>query len=200
MRLSWPMPRRTSLMSRAHPLAQVGHFVDEADLRREQRVGHVLGELRAFGRHHEERLLGAQERLVELMQHFADFLAPHADHDAIGLDEVFDRRAFLQELGIAGHVAIAAGAFFQPGEDLAARADGHGALGDDDRVRPQMRRDAVDDRPQGRQIGGAVVALRRADGQVHDFGRRDTAAARSVVKRSRSAAWFSRTISSRPGS
>ena len=56
-------------MSAAHPLAQVGHLVDEADLGRQQRVGDVLGHLRAFGRHDQERLLGAQERLVQLVQH-----------------------------------------------------------------------------------------------------------------------------------
>ena len=63
----------------------------------------------------QERLLGAQERLVELAQHLADFVAADADHDAVGLDEVFDRRAFLEELGIAGDVAIAAGALFRGG-------------------------------------------------------------------------------------
>ena len=55
----------------AHPLAEIGHLVDEADLRREQRVGHVLGHLGAFGRHHQKRLLGPQERLVELVEHVA---------------------------------------------------------------------------------------------------------------------------------
>ena len=44
------------------PLAQVGHLVDEADLGRQHRVGDVLGHLRAFGRHDQERLLGPQER------------------------------------------------------------------------------------------------------------------------------------------
>ena len=61
--------------------------------------------------------------------------------------------------------------FLQPGEDLGVGADRHGALGDDDRVRPQVRRDAVDHRPQRRQVGRAVVALRRADGQINDLGR-----------------------------
>ena len=87
----------------------------------------------------------------------------------------------------------------QPREDLGARADRHRALGDDDRVGAQVRGDVVDDRPQGRQIGRAVVALRRADGQIHDLGRL-TAAARSVVKCSRSASTLCSTSSARPGS
>ena len=65
MRLSWPMPRRTSLMSAPHALAEVGHLVDEADLGRQQGVGDVLGHLGTFGRHDQERLFGAQERGVQ---------------------------------------------------------------------------------------------------------------------------------------
>ena len=49
MRWSWPMPRRTSLMSAPQPLAQVGHLVDEADLGGEHGVGHVLGHFGASG-------------------------------------------------------------------------------------------------------------------------------------------------------
>ena len=37
----------------------------------------------------------------------------------------------------------------------------------------EVRRDAIDDGPEGGQVGGAVVALRRADGEVDDLGRRD---------------------------
>ena len=61
----------------------------------------------------EERLFGAQERLVKLAQHVAHFLPADADHHAIGLVEVFDRRAFLEEFRIAGDIAIAAGVLFQ---------------------------------------------------------------------------------------
>ena len=34
----------------------------------------------------------------------------------------------------------------------------------------QVRRDAVDRRPERRQVGRAVVALRRADGDEDDLG------------------------------
>ena len=89
----------------SQPLAEVGHLVDEADLRRQQGVGDVLGHLGAFGRHDQKRLLGAQERGVQLAQHLGHFRASHADDDAVGLHEVVDRGPFLQELGVAGHVA-----------------------------------------------------------------------------------------------
>ena len=69
IRWSWPMPRRTSLMSAPYALAQVGHLVDEADLGRQHGVGDVLGHLGALGRHDQERPLGAQERGVQLAQH-----------------------------------------------------------------------------------------------------------------------------------
>ncbi len=49
-------------------LAEVGHLVDEADLGGEQAVGHILGHLARFGRHDQERPVGAEERLVEGVQ------------------------------------------------------------------------------------------------------------------------------------
>ena len=53
-------------------LAQVGHLVDEADLRRQQGVGHVLGHLGAFGRHDQQRLVGPQVRGIQLGHHLDD--------------------------------------------------------------------------------------------------------------------------------
>ena len=49
-------------------------------------------------------LPGAHERRVELGHHAARVVAVHAEHDAVGLHEVVDRRAFLQELRVAAHV------------------------------------------------------------------------------------------------
>ena len=116
MRLSWPMPRRTSLMSAAMPFAQIGHLVDEADLGGQQRVGHVLGHFGAFGRHDQKRLLDSQETGRTTPQRFHGRGVAHADHDAVGPHEVVDRGPFFEKLGVAHHVEVAAGQFLQPAE------------------------------------------------------------------------------------
>ena len=200
MRLSWPMPRRTSLMSALIRSQRFAISLMKLILVESSALATYLVSSALSGDMTRNGFSVRRNGLYSSCSAVADFLAAHADDDAVGLHEVVDRRAFFEELGVAGHVAIAARAFFEPREDLCARADGHRALGDDDRIRLQVRRDAVDDRPERRHIGGAVVALRRADGEINDFGRGDRGRARSVVNCSRSAAWLSRTISSRPGS
>ena len=135
MRLSWPMPRRTSLMSAPRPLAEVRHLVDEADLRRQQGVGHVLGHLGALGRHGQKRLVGPQVRLIQVRQHVDHLRPPGADHHPVGLHEIVDRHPFLEELGIAGHVDVAAGQLLQPRGHLGVGAHRHGALADHDAAR-----------------------------------------------------------------
>ncbi len=115
MRLSWPMPRRTSLMSASMRSHRLAISLMKLILVDKQGVGHVLGHLRAFGRHHQKRLLGAQERRSTARAAPRHFVPPHAHDHAVGLHEVVDRRPFLEELGVAGHVAIAAGEFLQPG-------------------------------------------------------------------------------------
>ena len=54
--------------------------------------------------HEEDRLLGADERRVELGHHRAGALGGDADDHAVGPHEVVDRRALLQELGVRDHV------------------------------------------------------------------------------------------------
>ena len=86
-------------------LADVGDLVDEGDLGREEGVGGELDHLGAgdVGAHH----LAAQ-RLVERRDGVAGLLVAGigADHDAVGVHEVLDRRALLEELG-AGDVGDA---------------------------------------------------------------------------------------------
>ena len=135
MRLSWPMPRRTSLMSapiRSQRLAislMKLIFVDSRALATYLVISALSGDI------DQERLVGPQERLVQVAQHVDHLGAADADDHAVGLHEVVDRRAFLEELGIAGHVALAAGQLrVSRAIDLGVGADRHGALGDDDRV------------------------------------------------------------------
>ena len=91
-----------------------------------------------------------------------------ADHHAIGLHEVVDRRALLEELGIAHHAEGVRR--LQPDDlaDLLARADRHGALVDDDLVAVHRAGDLTGDVEHVRQVGRSVLTLRRADGDEHD--------------------------------
>ena len=97
---------------RPDTLADVRHLVDETDLGSQHRVRHVFGEFGAFGRHGEKRSAGPQQRRIERAQRFGDRRPTHADDDTVGIHEVVDRRPFLQELGIARDIAIAAGQRF----------------------------------------------------------------------------------------
>ena len=135
----------------------------------------------------------------KLRKHLGDFRPPHADDHAVGLLKIVERRPFLEKLRIAGHIALAAGQFLQPRRNAGGGADGHGAFGDHDGIRPQVRGDGIDHFPEGRQIGRAIVGRRRADGQKTSRAVL-TAAAGSVVKCSRSASTLRATSSARPGS
>ena len=48
-----------------------------------------------------------------------DFRPPHANHHPVGLHEIVDRGPFLEKLGIARHVALAACQLSQPSASLA---------------------------------------------------------------------------------
>ncbi len=109
MRLSWPMPRRTSLMSPPIRSQRLAISLMKLILVDSSALATYLVISGAFGRHRQERLFGPQERSVQLAQHVGDFLPADADDDAVGLHEVLDRGAFLEEFGIAGDVAVAAG-------------------------------------------------------------------------------------------
>ena len=84
-------------------LAHVGDLVDERDLRGQERVGGELDHLGALDVGAHDRRV---ERRVELGDRVARPVAVVADDDAVGLEEVLDRRALLEELG-AGDVAEA---------------------------------------------------------------------------------------------
>ena len=68
------------------------------------RVRRVLRHLGGRDVHEDDRLARAHERRVQLGHHAARVIRLGAEHDAVGLHEVVDRRAFLQELGIADDV------------------------------------------------------------------------------------------------
>ena len=174
MRLSWPMPRRTSLMSapiRSHRLAislMKLILVDSSALATYLVISALSGDMTRNG--FSVRRNGAYSSCSTS----PTSCAAHADHDAVGLHEVVDRRAFLEELGIAGHVAVAAGvllaaarrscAFVPTGTVLLVTTIASGR-----RCGAMLSTT----RPEGRQVGRAVVALRRADREVDDLAPRD---------------------------
>ncbi len=110
-------------------LAEIGNFVDEGDLHREEGIARVLDELgRATrGEHHRRRI--DEQRPIDLIHHFARAVIVGADDNAVGALEVGDGGAFAQELGIGGDgdvglvVRLADNAL-----DVVARSDGHRRL------------------------------------------------------------------------
>ena len=87
-----------------------------------------------------------------------------ADHHAIGLHEVVDRGALLQELGVADHAEGPLGLAVHRHADAFGRADGHRALGDHHRVARDRARNLPGHVEHVPQVGRPVLPLRRADG------------------------------------
>ena len=144
---------------RAGLLANVCDLVDERDLRRQERVGGELDHLRAghVGTH-ERRL----QRLVQRDHGVAGPAAVVSDDDTVGMQEVLDGRALLEELG-AGDVGEALLALLA--EDALqgrAGAAGHGRL--HDQCPSAGCRNGVDDGVYRAQVGVSGVRRRGADG------------------------------------
>ncbi len=201
MRLSWPMPAADVVDVGPHAFANPRHLVDETDLRRKHRVGHVLRHLGALGRHRQQRLVGPQVRLIQIGQHVDHLLSPRADHHPVGLHEVVDRHALLEKLGIAGHVDVAAGQLLQPRGQL-RRWFPPARCSCRRRCSPAARCGAIcsttaqsAERSTEPSAAGGVPT---AEKQQPRLLRPPTA--RSVVNRSRPSATFRATISARPGS
>ena len=129
-------------------------------------------------------------------------VAVGADDDAVGLHEVLDRGAFLEELGIGDDVErMRACGRERSRRHALGGADRHGALVDDDAVavhrladlprRPRI--DAPTDRRSPLAPSGVPTAMK----QISD---RRTASARSVVNDRRRSATLRLISSSSPGS
>ncbi len=101
---------RTFSMSAPTLLGDVGQLVHEADLGGEHGVGGVLGELGGADVHDDEPVVVADEGLVERTHQLGGARIVGADDDPVGLHEVADRRALLQEFGIGDDVELDLGA------------------------------------------------------------------------------------------
>ena len=153
---------------RAHALGEIRQLVHEADLGREHRVRRVLGQLGGAHVHHDHALAVARERIVERLEQLGGARIVGADDDAIGLHEVADRGAFLEEFRVRHHVELdLRAARLESAVDLRAHlvgsADRHRRLRDHDAVLADIAADRLGDAQHVLEIGGAVFVGRRAD-------------------------------------
>ena len=128
-----------------------------------------LRQLGARAIHHHDRRAGARERLVQRHHHLGAARVLGADHDAIGLHEILDRGALLQEFGVADDAERVRRLAPDDRPDLLGGADRDGALVDDDLVAVHRPADVLRDPEHVLQIGRSVLALRRADRDEHDL-------------------------------
>ena len=156
----------------AEPITQVGDFVDEADLGREQRVGRVLGELGFASAHRQHTVAVHVEWAIQLQHDLLGCRRIGADDDAARAHEVVDGRAFLQEFRIADDIEERSvdAACCDRLLDPVAGADRHGRLGRNDGVLIDHGADVARHLQHAADVGRTVVVRRRADGDHHDRG------------------------------
>ena len=99
---------------------------------------------------------------VEVAKDLARGLGPGADDDAVGTEELLDRRPFLEKLRVRDDLELDLALRVEPRLDRVARADGHRALDDGQRGLLCGRRDAIGDREDGADVGRSVGPRRRA--------------------------------------
>ncbi len=175
----------------ADAFRQIRQLVHEADLGREHRIGRVLRQLGRAHVHDQHAIVISIERLVEVAQQFRRARIVRADDDTIGLHEILDRSAFLQEFGVGNdielrrHTASIEHAL-NLGSDLVRRPDGHGGLVDDDSIVREMLADGARDLDDVAQVGRAVLLRRRPHGdELHEPVRHAGGCIRRVVQTAR---------------
>ena len=93
-----------------------------------------------------------------------------ADDDPVGPHEVRDGGALREELRVRDVADVREAARVEARAHVLAGADGNRALHHDDRAARHVRRQLVDDREHGGEVGVARVRRRRADGDVEELG------------------------------
>ena len=153
----------------ANELAHVRHLVHERDARRQHRVGGVLGQLGAGAVHHHDRRAGARERRVQLEHQ----LLARASSSA----PITTRSGFMKSSTAApcfrnsGLLTTLNGCVVSrriTSRTALGGAHRHGALVDDDLVAVHRAGDVARHAEHVLQVGGAVFALWRADGDEDD--------------------------------
>jgi hypothetical protein len=183
-------------------LAQLGHGVDEGDLRGEERVRRGLHQLRGRQVGDEEGHAGLDERGVDLAQHRLVAGVVDADDEPVRAQRVVDREALAEELGVPREVDVGAcrGQCRDPLAQGAGSSHRHGRLAHDEAGPVQQRREGVD---------GGSTWLRSAACEPDSWGvptqtkctsPKAAASAYDVVNRSRPEAVARSSTSGRPGS
>ena len=166
IRRSWPMPSATLTTS-----APVASHTLAISLMNEIRVisAAFAASLIISAEATSDRTTGAVDAPVERLDRVAVGLVEGPDDDPVGLHEVPDRCALGGELRVGDVADVTEPALVEAVPDLLTGPDGHGRLHrDDDAV--VDRRQLVDHRPDGGEIGVARVRRRRADRDVHELG------------------------------
>ena len=125
-------------------LADLGHRVDERDLRGQEGVGRDLHQLGGGEVGDDERRTGVEDRLrTPRASSPRPAVVSHAEHDPVRAQRVVDGEALAQELRVPGQLdrRAAADGLRQPA--TGRRAGGHGGLADDERARSQHRTAAI---------------------------------------------------------
>ncbi len=158
----------------AHEFAEVRDVVHEADAGREHGVRGVLDHFgaRDVGEYHAEVV--EHHRAVEAGHEFLGLFAFDADDDAVGLHEVRDGGAFLEEFRVAGHIkrnldAALVELFLNRCLDLLGGADRDGGFGHEDCVFLDVLAEGARDCEYVLQVGGAVFVGGSAHGAEHHF-------------------------------
>ena len=158
----------------AHPFAEVGHLVDEADLRRRAarwRRTWSSPRFRATSRGTDSRCAGTACRVREIARETSYRRTPTTTRSGLMKSSIAEPSFRNSGLLATSHSRPVASR--RRAKILALVPTGTVLLVTTMASVAQVRRDAVDDAPQGGEVGGAVVALRRADGEVDDLGRLD---------------------------
>ena len=152
----------------ADTLSQVGHFIHEADLGGQHAIGRVFGQLGASHTHHNDLVVVAVERFIQLSQNFFSTCAAGANDDAVGFLAIGNRCAFFQKLWVRHHIERDVHA---PGlecglhglGDFVGSAHGHRGFVHNDGVARHVGGDGFGDRQHMFEVCAAVFIGRRAN-------------------------------------
>ena len=147
------------------PLADVGDLIDEADARRQVRIGRILRDLSRLQVGDDDL---AVQRVVELRRTRAAVRIRGADDHAFRPHEVVHRMPFAQELRIGdnGHFHIRV-LLMKLDSKQGVCAHGYRASGDNERTRFEERAHVSKRRIEHREVRIAVAARRCRHAQEH---------------------------------
>jgi hypothetical protein len=143
-------------------LAEPRDVVHERDARGEHRVGDVLGHLRGARVDEEQPVVVELQRGVEPAHGRAARLVAHPEEHPVGLQEVVDRVALLQELRVRHDRDLHLRALDEERVHLVVGAHRDGALQHHHGVSTERVRQGLGDRQHVLQVGAAVLLRGRA--------------------------------------